>query len=470
MNRLKRHRANTHWYLVSLCLLTVLTMPTHAQTIDYDLNQATRSIKDVSDGLDRLRPGDVSNYNRLSGKLTKAAGHLESTQSKDHPDFAAAVQRWGELQARMATIAQEWQAAAAAQQAAAPPPPAPAQPQQQAAPQPAAAPAPAGAAAPPKPQVEAVNLDPLMDKYQRNNLPELSESATAEEARSWAMHMKSLQTTTLEADLATIESALSSGAASESDATRVRNWISNMFQDNIQRTVQQEVLSNEGTIKSMVYSADLINGVAEGDQNGAYRFAAEDKYENNASRLDNALRAGAVAEVFDEVLGTSSPERAAILDNLRAARSKLDTLRPLAEKQAAAFASAPRKEAAVAEDFLAPVAQEFWLNGSIMAESDDEGGIWVSGDNVGDITHNGQIWVQANDRGSIEPNGDVWFDGNEVGSLETNGEVWRDGNQVGLIDKDGKVWINGSADGEIVPFQDEWRRAAILYYFGDLFR
>ena len=462
-----------HW--IMLGLLLALT-PAFAQTIDYDLNQATRTIRDVDSGLQRLRPGDVATYNRLSAKMTKAADHLKATQSQSHPDFEAAVKRWSELQTQMAAIAQQWNAAAAQQQAQqaatqAAPAPAPAPAAQQPTPAPAPAPAPgAQQAAPQAASVEPVNLDPIMDKYQRQNLPKLADTATPDEARAWAEHMRSLQTTTLEEDIATIDAALSSGAASKPDADRVRQWISDQFQNSISRTIRDQVLKPDGTIASMKYVAELINGVEDGDMNGAYRFAGDMKYENNATRLDAAIQAGAVADVFDEVFGTDNPDRAEKVANLKAARKRLDELKPVADEQAKILAGLPRKERKKNKDFLAPIAQEFWLNGSVMAESDDEGNIWVSGDDIGDITHNGTIWVQANERGSIEPNGEVWFDGNEVGSLEPNGEVWRGGNQVGLIDENGKVWINGSADGEIVPYNGEWKRAAVLYYFRDYFR
>ena len=472
-------------------LLTMST--TNGQTIDYDLNQATRTVKEVGSGLERLRPGDVATYNRLSAKLNKAAKHLESTQSKDHQDYNATVKRWGELQQQMAAIAQQWNQAAAQQQAAANAANAQAAAAQQKA-QAEAAAAQAAAAqqqaasreaaeqaaaakqkarletAAGKPPAGQVNLDPIMDKYQRQNLPQLSEAPTPEEARGWATQMKGLQTTTLEEDLATIQSALDSGAASQSDADRVSRWISDMFQDNIKRTIQEKTQSNKGAISSMIYVADLINKVPDGDMNGAYRFAGDIKYENNATRLDNALRAGGVADVFDEVFGSSDPSRAQQIEQISAARKRLDELLPTAKKQAEVLANAPKAGRAAKKDFLAPVAQKYWLNGNVMAESDKEGGIWMSGDNVGDITHNGEIWVQANERGSLEPNGEVWFGGNKVGSLEDNGEVWRGGNQVGLIDKQGQVWINGSADGEIDPYQGEWKRAAILYYFSDYFR
>ncbi|MCP5091942.1 MAG: hypothetical protein GY949_13565, partial [Gammaproteobacteria bacterium] len=78
-----------HRYLILGLAVMLGISATQAQTIDYDLNQATRTIKDVGNGLERLRPGDVATYNRLSAKLTKAGKHLESTQSNSHPDFKA---------------------------------------------------------------------------------------------------------------------------------------------------------------------------------------------------------------------------------------------------------------------------------------------------------------------------------------------------------------------------------------------
>ncbi|MEW8429918.1 MAG: hypothetical protein G8D61_09410 [gamma proteobacterium symbiont of Ctena orbiculata] len=457
-------------FMIQVALLYNMAVD-QAQAMDADLNLATRALNDVSKGLERLRPGDVSNYNRLSAKLNKAAIYLESTTSKSLPEFTAAVKRWGELQTRMADIAKAWNASQQQAQAASRPPPVgrqtPAQSQAASRPPPAArrTPVQSQAAA----VVEPVDLDPLMTKYQRSELPKLAESASPEQARVWAEHMKALQTTQLQSDLASIDSALASGAASQPDADRVRRWISEMFQDNIKQTIQQRIQLNQGIIESMLYSSDLINAVKLDDRNGAYRFAGDDKLENNRMRLDNALRAGAVAAVFDEVFGGGDPARAAKLQRIESARARLDELAPVASEQAGIFANAAKKQRPVSKDFLAPIAQEFWLNGSVTAESEADGSIWIEANDVADITHNGEIWIESNERGSIEPNGDVWFDGNQVGSLEPNGEVWRGGNQVGLIEQNGTVWMDGSPAGEIVPFQGEWKRAAILYYFRDFF-
>ncbi|MCG7994599.1 MAG: hypothetical protein JAZ06_04155 [Candidatus Thiodiazotropha taylori] len=460
---------------LSLILLAVLSA--QVQAIDADLNLASRILKQVEQGLDRLRPGDVASYNRLSSKLNRAAKHLETTQSKSLPEYTNAVKHWGMLQARMVEIANNWNAQRQNAQAAQTPPaskststnksPAESKSAQVNKSPPANKPSPGKIQ--PAPAVEPVDLDPLMTKYQRSNLPKLPDNATAEQARTWARQMKGLQTTQLQNDLASIDSALKSGAASKSDADRVRRWVSDIFQGNIKQTIRQKVQINEGTVESMLYMADMINAVKPGDKNGAYRFAGDEKLQNNRMRLDDALRAGSVLVVFDELFGGGSTTRADKLKRIESARTKLDELAPLAAEQARYFARAPKKQPPVIKEFLAPIAQKYWLNGSVTAESESDGSIWIDAYDVADITHNGKIWIESNERGSIEPNGDVWFDGNQVGSLESNGEVWRSGNQVGLIEQNGTVWINGSPAGEIVPFQGEWKRAAILYYFREFF-
>ncbi|MEW8626617.1 MAG: hypothetical protein AB2551_12755 [Candidatus Thiodiazotropha sp.] len=452
-------------------MVLLALMATQAQAMDADLNLATRTLKQVDNGLERLRPGDVPSYNRLSAKLNKAAKHLETTRSKSLPEYANAVKHWGALQARMVEIANDWNAQRQKAQAAQTPP---ASKSSTASKPPPVSKSPPASKSPPSraqpaPTVEPVDLDPLMTKYQRNNLPKLPDTATAEQARTWAGHMKGLQTTQLQSDLATIDSALKSGAASKSDADRVRRWVSDIFQGNIKQTIRQQIQLNEGTIESMLYMADMINAVKPGDKNGAYRFAGDEKLQHNRMRLDNALRAGSVLVVFDELLGGGNTTRTEKLKRIESARIKLDELAPLAAEQARYFASAPKKLRPVTKDFLAPIAQKYWLNGSVTAETETDGSIWIDANDVADITHNGKIWIESNQRGSIEPNGEVWFDGNQVGSLEPNGEVWRSGNQVGLIEQNGTVWINGSPAGEIVPFQGEWKRAAILYYFRDFF-
>ncbi|MEM1230161.1 MAG: hypothetical protein AAGI15_06460 [Pseudomonadota bacterium] len=470
------------WAIIALCA----AMTAHANTMDYDLNQAVRTVKDVSAGLERLRPGDVATYNRLSGKLTKAAKHLEATQSKGHEQFEPTARQWQALQAQMAAIAQAWQGAQAeaqAQQQAQAEAAARAQAEAQAAAvarrdaasQPAAgastaAAAVASTAASSGSQVAPIDLDPLMAKYQRQNLPTLADDATPAQARSWAEAIKALQTTTLQADVATIKRAVDSGAASKADGDRVHRWITDMFQGTITERITQARQARDGALNSMVYVADLIESVGPEDRNGAYRVAGPVHGPNNIARLDAAIAGGAAAAELDAVFGASHPERAALLEKLTAARAKLDRLAPLAAEQAEAFANAPRKQRANKPDFIAPIAQKFWLDGSVIAESDDEGNIWIDANDVADITHNGEIWINSNERGSIEPDGKIWLDGNQVGSLEENGEVWRGGNQVGLIDAEGTAWVNGNPAGTVEPLKGSKQRAAIIYYFGDFFR
>ena len=200
------HNSNRSVYGCLKGILMVLFALGSAQVsaMDADLNLANRTMSQVGKGLERLRPGDVSKYNRLSSKLNKAAKHLESTQSKNLPEYAAAVKRWGELQAQMAEIAKVWNAAiqqAQAEANRAPPSTrqSPTQNQAQATQQtqpdsnrtpPTARQSLAQTKAQVKPKAEPVDLDPLMTKYQRSNLPKLSDTASASQAREWAEHMK----------------------------------------------------------------------------------------------------------------------------------------------------------------------------------------------------------------------------------------------------------------------------------------
>lgn len=441
-------------WLVALCSMLQIGNA-NAQTMDYNLNQAKRSLDQISTGIQSLRQNDINGYNRLSSKLTKAAELLQGSESTEHPEFLPAVQRWQQLQQQMVQIASVMQAEQAKQQQAR-------QQQQQA--------SSSVEKTQEKAAVAPVNLDPLMTKYQRQSLPKLAADASTSDARDWAIHMRDLQTTLLQADLATIELALASGAASAEDARRVRLWIS----DNFQRTIAEQILAavqtNDGVIVNGGHTAELILEIDASDKNRVYQFAGEANGKRNSDTLESAVHAGAVAQVFDEIIGSkTNPERVAILEQIKSARDRLSDLKPIAAEQAVAIANAPKKQRVVKKDFLAPIAQEFWLNGGVLAESDQEGGIWIDSNQAGDITHNGEIWIESNERGSIEIDGEVWFDGYSVGSLEPNGEVWRNGSQVGLIEQNGTVWVGSSPAGEIVPFQGEWKRAAVLYYFSDFF-
>ena len=226
----------------------------------------------------------------------------------------------------------------------------------------------------------------------------------------------------------------------------------------------------EGAVVGTKTFAEMINAVEPDDMNGAYRFAREDRYENNKKSLEDAIQAGQVVIVFNDIFGPSDRDLTEAVKQIKAAQRKLVELKPAADEQAIVLANAEPAARHKNKDFLAPIAQEFWFEGNMIAESDTDGSIWIDGNQAGYITHNGEIWIESNDMGSIEPDGEVWFEGNKVGSLEPNGKVWRGGTQVGLIDKEGTAWINGNPTGTIEPFQGEWRRAAIIYYFSDFYR
>ena len=441
------------------------------QTMDYNLSQAIRDINAITSGLNQLRENDINGFNRLSVKLNKAAELLQNSASKSHPNFQPAVQQWTALQQHMSQIAlalqqaqqqqQQQLAEQKAQQAAE------IERKKQAK---AAEEARAAEQAALQAQTLLTVLNPMVARYSRESLPILVEAPSPEQAREWATTMHQLQTSQLEEDVATLDSLLATGAATEEDARRVKFWINDGSQRAIAEAVRDARLIEDGAIASMQYSAELINAADPANMNEAYRFAGGDKYENNKQRLNNALRAGAVVEIYNSVFGPAEQDSSALLGQISAALEKLEVLKPIADEQAIVLANAEPAKPAVKKDFLAPIAQEFWLDGNLAAESDTDGSIWVDGNKVGHITHNGEIWIQSNEMGSIEPNGEVWFDANLVGSLEPNGEVWRESNQVGLIEQDGTVWVNSNPSGEITPFQGEWKRAAIIYYFADFFR
>jgi len=436
--------------------LVAATGSAQSQTMDYKLNQAKRSVAEIKAGLQGLRQNDVSAYNRLSAKLTKAAEQLKTTESRAHPDFSTTVQQWRDLQNQMAQIAASWQAPRNQQQK-----PASAQQQRQAT-------TTTQQSAPVNPSVASTDLDSLMEKYKRQSHPVLAEKPTPEQAAAWAGKMRALQTTHLQSDLATIESAASSGAASPEDARRVRHWITTGFQRHIQERVDQEIQKNVSIIRGATITADLINGLDPTDMNKAYNFASGDNGRNNKATLEDGLRAAMVADVLSRVFGQGNTDLAEQIKRLKAARVRFTDMEVLAAEQAKILANTPKKQRAIVKDFLAPIAQEFWLNGSMVAESEADGSIWIDSRDVGDVTNNGKIWIGSNEIGAIEPDGRIWFDSGWQGSIESNGEVWRRGKQVGLIEPDGTVWAGGSASGEIVPFQGEWKRAAFVYFFRDV--
>jgi hypothetical protein len=464
-------------------------------TMDYNLSKAIRDIESIASGLQRLRENDVHGFNRLSTKLNQAAELLQGSESKGHPQFQPAAQQWTILQQQMAKIAVQLQQAQAqqqqqlaeqqAQRAAA----VEQQKKERALQQQAEAQerAKAIAEAEQKQQAKVAErnkaeqlakqqeankvtlLEPLKAKYNRQSLPALAEQPTPELAQEWATQIHALQTTTVQDDIARIDAWVASGDITEGAARNAKYWITDGAQIAVAERIRNARLQADGAIASMQYSAEMILAVESGDMNGAYRFAGADKYVNNQQRLDNAIRAGAVVDVYNRVFGNEMDNRAELVKLIVAARDKLDALKPMADEQAVVLANAEPATPPSNKEFLAPIAQEYWFEGSVLAESDKDGGIWMDGNQVGDITHNGEIWVGSNEMGSIEPNGEVWFDSDLVGSLEPNGEVWRGSNQVGLIEQNGTVWINGNPTGEIEPFQGEWKRAAIIYYFTDFF-
>ena len=432
--------------------LLVGSLPAYAAPMDARLNMAKRLLIEIEQGIGAIKPGDVSRYNALSAKLTKTGDMLKQTESKSHPDYLPAIQQWGALQKAMVSTAQQWQSASESHAAS---------PTRK-------TPKVASQRATQVAQVsgDKVNPDQILERYQRSKRPKLAANATPEDARVWASALQKLRTTQLQQDLA----ALNSTGVSAADRDRVSRWISGTFQQQIAQDLRQALDQSQSAITMGLQLAQQIQGIPDDDKMRAYNFANGSNGANNAQTLENGMRSVMVARAIAEAAADlASSDYADELRLLANTQNRFETMREGAEATGEKLAKMPKKQAPKRTNFLAPIEQEFWLRGSVFASIDAKGNVWIGSDEVGDIEINGKIWVRGNRLGSIEPNGEVWFRGNSIGSLEDNGEVWRAGNQVGLIDNTGKVWIGGNANGEITPYQGEWKRAAILYYFSDLF-
>jgi hypothetical protein len=219
-----------------------------------------------------------------------------------------------------------------------------------------------------------------------------------------------------------------------------------------------------------VQLSEQIANIDPNNKMKGYNFAKDANGRRNAQTLENGLIATANASALEAVYPSLAlPERQQQLGAIAMAQQRLDDLRAQSGKIETELAKLPKKKKPKKEDFLKGISQRLWLNGREIASLDKKGSIWMNSRDVGDVTNNGTIWVRGMDLGSIETDGKVWFRGRHIGTLEENGKVWRNGSQVGTIDSEGKVWVNSSATGSIVPYEGEWKRAAIIYYFGDLF-
>jgi hypothetical protein len=439
--------------LFFVCLLVNLIFSTNvvAQQMDAKLNMAKRSLDTLETKLNVIKQGDVAEYNRLSEQLKKAMGLLQTTESKAHPDYVTSIQRWSALRQVMADKAQQWQAQA--NQSAAENTPAS---QTVVSNNSKASPV----------QERGVDVDAILAKYHPDNRPKLGNYPNPSEVGEWALKMRLLQTTELKKDLAIIEQS----DANPSDAKRVTRWISGEFQKQIQQQVPSRLQRFNSVIDTAVQLSTQIDGIDIKDKMRAYNFANDANGRNNNQTLENGLIATANIQQLEEVYPKLvDKNRTQKLTAIVMAQQKLDTMRSESIKTGTALAALPKKQKPKKENFLKGIDQELWLNGRILAYLDKKGSIYMDSTDVGDVTGNGTIWVRSNDLGSIETNGKVWFRGRHIGTLEDNGKVWRNGSQVGTVETNGKVWINGNSNGEIVPFDGEWKRAAVVYYFRDIF-
>lgn len=425
---------------LSFVLCIGLFAVAQAQQMDAQLNMAKRNIEEIQQGLVNIRNGDVSHYNKLSKQLTKTADLLKSTTSRAHPDFQKAVQNWSSLQTDMLTLSQQWQQIQAnASQAPS-----------------VSAPAVSG---------QVVNANTILAKYQRSNRPALPNYPNPSDVEQWALLMKALQGKELQSDLEQLNSA----SVSAQDRQRVSSWIGGNFQQQITQDVQSAMQRFNSIAETGVQTSQRILAIDKNDKMRIYNFAHGDNGARNKQEIDAALVASANAMALEEVYpALSKPERHQQIGLLASAQQTLQTFTEVANAQAEVLANMPKKQKVKNRDFLKAIEQTLWLGGREIASLDAKGSIWMNSEDVGDIVSNGTIYVYGRDIGSIELDGKVWFNGDHVGTIEDNGKVWRSGSHVGTIEPNGKVWAGGQT-GEIVPFDGEWKRAAVIYFFNDWF-
>ena len=428
--------------ILSLTLVTVV----NAQPFDANMARADSLLTEVEAGLNAITPQDVATFNNLSGKATEAGELLVASTTQTHPNFAVLVARWGAVRDSMAAMAADWtaqsSAAAAAQNSG-------------------------RASAGSTTESAGEELNRMIAKYLAANRPVLAEDASPDQARQWATEYMALTVTHPQADLLRVEQMVTAGEVSPEDAQRFATLVESQFRSEM----LAEIAAERQRLDSLVFEAkilgELVLEIATDDNVRAYNFAGPTNGERNQQAMDAGFASVANARIIDEIVdGETTNDRQAEYQLISAAHKRFASLVTQARLGEAELAAAPVARPNQRAEILPSVVQEFWLNGSVIGEVDAKGGIWVDSRQVGDITNTGVIWINSYDKGSIEADGSVWYEGTQLGSLEPNGEVWVESRHVGTIDNEGNVWIGGSSRGSIEPFLGEWKRAAIVYFFG----
>ncbi len=444
--------------LLAVAITFGVVVDAGAEAYDANMSRAASLIGEVEAGIELVADHDVTTYNHLSGKLTKAGELLQASTTKEHPEYVPLVQRWSTAQQHMAAVAERWTteraeaATAAAAGGAA---------SQSAPPAAAANSAPASAGPP-------VDANEIRGHYQRDSIPALPEFPTKDDVAVWVGHLQHLRDKVAPADLAAINQAVQSGRMSEVDGRNLHNDVKLRANQLIQDQIRDGRELIERPIREAVDQAWLISETPTDNPVRAYNFAGGDNGRRTTAVLDRGLAALESARYADTVFdGAEKPERQEQLESIRAGRARFAELVALAPEGKRILDKAPRAKPKKRPEILPSLAQKFWLGGRVIGEVDAKGGVWIDSRKVGDIENNGKIWVGGIDKGSLEPDGKVWFQGTHVGTLEDNGRVWVRSRHVGSVDDAGKLWV-GSRSGSIEPFQGEWRRAAIVVFF-DLF-
>lgn len=436
----------TRTILQGMLALSIITCSalTFAADMDAKLNMANRLITEIDDGLSTIRTGDVSAYNALSKKLTKAAELLKGTTSTQHPDYVPATQKWNALRQMLVSTAQQWQEAQTQTQENT-------QAQNNG-----------------SNDVQTTNGDDILARYQKDVLPTLAADASTEQLTAWAAALQSLRGSQLQADLETLDS----GAVNPQNADRVKRWITGGFQRQINERIVRQINARQGSIRDAEMLADMVLAIADDDEMRIYNFAYGENGDNNQNRLAAGVMASQqimqLGKYFPDLVDANLQGSATVIES---AATRFQGMREEAEQTAIRLAAMPKKERPKRPEFLQGIEQELYYRGGYIGSISSKGTVVVDSTDIGSITTDGRVWVRGNDAGSIEPNGEVWLRGNQLGSLEDNGEVWRNGTQVGLVEiaDGGDFWVDGNKNGRVEPYSGEWKRAAIIFYFRDMF-
>lgn len=439
---------------IIFCLSLGATTMNVAFAQDSDFVRAKKTLDQIDNGIKYLKTGDVKTYNALSAKLTSARTLLQSTTSKTDQEYNTLINRWNADSKQLIEIANLWKNPPAQKETEKAQPATKQESAAQVSNQDKSAAQPTTTAAVSKQDSSAV-YNSLINKYQRENRPNLPADSSAEQAVTWADQMMNLIGAQMEQDTKVAEQQLN-----KQDKNRFDRWVRGTWHEQILEQMTAGKQTFENNIARAIEQADFINNAGDDDKNKILNIGGEEPYALKKGILNSGLESTDIATKLDQALNQPNAEmRNTQQQKIEKALVRLDMFKEkeaVLSKEIAAMPERPKKKL---------TSQKLWLNGYMFCEITRKGEVWKNSTFVGTIGDDGDIWISAsgNGHGSIEDDGKVWHSGNHVGTLMENGDVWKGGNKVGSINKEGKVWYGTSP--ETVEGPGDWRRAAILYFF-----